>query len=63
MDDFEQDTQLGYAYLGGYLTINKQGVPYKRYYPEKSQDSNECRAALARVLRVRLKTPIRELFA
>ena len=37
MDDFEQDTRSGYVYLGGYLEINKRGVPHKQYHPEKSE--------------------------
>jgi hypothetical protein len=51
MDDFEQDTRAGRVYLGGYLETNKRGIPRHRYYPERSDDSNYCRAALARVLR------------
>jgi hypothetical protein len=51
MDDFEQDTRAGWAYLGGYLKTDKRGIPRHRYYPERSDDSNHCRAALARVLR------------
>jgi hypothetical protein len=51
MDDFEQDTRSGRAYLGGYLETDKRGIPRHRYYPERSDDSDYCRAALARVLR------------
>jgi hypothetical protein len=51
MDDFEQDTRAGRAYLGGYLETDKRGIPRHRYYPERSDDSSYCRAALARVLR------------
>ena len=51
MDDFEEDTRLGYAYLGGYLSTDKRGIPRKRYHHEKSEASDLCRAALARVLR------------
>ena len=51
MDDFEQDSRQGRVYLGGYLTFDKRGIPRHRYYPERSDDSNYCRAALARVLR------------
>ena len=51
MDDFEQDTRAGRAYLGGYLETDKRGIPRHRYYPERSDDLNYCRAALARVLR------------
>jgi hypothetical protein len=51
MDDFEQDSRQGQVYLGGYLTFDKRGIPRHRYYPERSDDSNYCRAALARVLR------------
>ena len=51
MDDFEQDTRAGCIYLGGYLKTDKRGIPRHSYYPERSDDSNYCRAALARVLR------------
>ena len=32
MDDFEEDTRVGYAYLGGYLTTDKRGIPRQRYH-------------------------------
>jgi hypothetical protein len=51
MDDFEQDARAASVYLGGYLVYDKRGVPRKRYYPERSKDSDYCRQALARVLR------------
>jgi hypothetical protein len=51
MDDFEEDTRLGYVYLAGFVSTDERGIPRKRYYPPRSKDSNVCRAALARVLR------------
>ena len=51
MNDFDQDVSAGRVYLGGYIAEDEKGVPRQRDYKEGSENSNYCRAALARVLR------------
>jgi hypothetical protein len=50
-DDFKNDVRSGYVYLAGFIEYDARGVPRRRFYKEGSKKSDQCRRALARVLR------------
>ena len=51
MDDFEQDTRAGRAYLGGTSRLISEAFRVTATIRSDPTTSNYCRAALARVLR------------